>query len=658
MIRRNIEMEEIKVSVIMPVYNAAAYIEKTIQSIIGQTEKNIEIIAVNDGSSDETSDILRRLQQKDSRIKVLDLEHRNAGYARNQGILAAKGDYLYFFDADDSCSENLLKNTYRKAKKESADIVAFGYKRVYPDGSEKIYHALNIPMDKEVFSWRDCSDSVLTAINPTPWNKLFRREFIMDNQLQFEEISSTNDITFCSVSLAFAERITWIDEPYYFYNISVSNSITSKKKKNKQNILTAVTSVLRQVRSLPYYEEIKKSAVLFAVDNLSYAFIHYCTDFNDEDTMSFYKTVHEMFSSEEFSAVQNEDMDSWFYRWLQVFRKYCFEDLYTLMGNKKIIVSLTTYPARIDIINKVLQTIYRQSKTPDEIILWLADSQFPGLEKDLPENLRNLIDSGQLTLRWCQDIRPHKKYLFAMKEYPDDLIITIDDDLYYEPIMIENLYLSYLEYPRCVSACRTHLIAMDEKGNFLPYSDWIKETNLVLNEPCMELFATGGAGTLYPPHLFDEKFLDPDLVQKLCPIADDLWLKTMQILADIPVVQAYPFDNLWYVEDSQEEGLVHTNVERNMNDVQFEQIRKWADEQYGERCLERGIINSANSQVPYGMYRLSLKFRPLMEENKRLRDEYNKLRFDFDNVVNSVSFKTGRAITSLPRNIRDLFKRK
>ena len=126
------------------------------------------------------------------------------------------------------------------------------------------------------------------------------------------------------------------------------------------------------------------------------------------------------------------------------------------MSEPRIVVSLTSYPARIHSVYRVIDNILSQTRKPDRILLWLAESQFPEKERNLPGELMKETERG-LEIRWCRDLRPHKKYLYAMKEFPEDILITVDDDLVYPDDMIDVLYQSYVKHPRAVSAMRTHI---------------------------------------------------------------------------------------------------------------------------------------------------------------------------------------------------------
>lgn len=269
---------------------------------------------------------------------------------------------------------------------------------------------------------------------------------------------------------------------------------------------------------------------------------------------------------------------------------------------KKLIVSLTSYPARIHTVGTVVEDLQKQTRKADEIILWLAEEQFPNREEDLPNQLRHQMSEGLVTVRWCDDLKSHKKYFYALQEFTDDLVVTVDDDLLYPEQMLENLYQCYLRHPNAVSTVRAHLMIFTEDGTLMPYRDWIQETDVCLDQPSMQLFATGGAGTLYPGGIFKKELFNKEAIRETCLMADDLWLKVMALLSDVPVVVAQEFEDLCYIPGSQEEALYHQNVDSYANETQWDQISAWVDATY-----EKGLLNQKLTQTDIGVKILGIE---------------------------------------------------
>lgn len=309
-------------------------------------------------------------------------------------------------------------------------------------------------------------------------------------------------------------------------------------------------------------------------------------------------------------------------RYLNILKKHDYSDLVRL-SDRKIIVSLTSFPERITVVHKAIQSLFDQSLKADKIVLWLADSQFPDREKELPEELMKLVSAGQLEIDWCRDLKPHKKYLYSLKKYPDDIIITVDDDLVQPEDLIEKLYLSYLENPESVSCTRVHLMLFDKEEKLIPYARWIKEASDCLYRPSMQLLATGGAGALYPPGLLKKEYLDEELIQDLCPLADDLWLKTVELLSDVPVVLGYEGYKLNVIDDSQGFALFSVNGAGKKNDEQIRKIRNWMLETFGKDMFAEKILHTDIGEYLNDPYTV-IDF--LFSERRKLKLQINDLK--------------------------------
>lgn len=615
-------MKQPIISVIMPVYNAQQYLEETVKSLQEQTFSDYEVIFVDDASTDASLEILNRTVQTDPRFRVLQQKEGGAGAARNLGFSHARGEYSIFLDSDDLFSPVLLEKMYAAITEAQADIAACNFSRIDVNGKETQHEGVHvkwIPNGLTVFSYRDTPDYIMRVINPTPWNKLYRTDFIREKGLKFDEISSTNDIAFAAVSVAAADRVTYIPDSLIRYRIGHAGTISDGKAGKLNNVKTAVFSAVRQARELPHSDMIGNAILSFAVENFLFSMSRYIKDFSDPGAAEFYQMVHETFNREEFADVDARTLHNpkQFLEFCTV-RKHDYETM-KKMVSRRLIVSLTTYPKRIGLIPQVLESLYEQTRTPDEIVLWLAPEQFPEREKELPERLVELSGQGKLTIRWCDDLKAHKKYFFAMQEYPEDLIVTVDDDLTYSPDTLAVLYNSYLLYPDAVSTVRAHLMVLDEDRQILPYLSWIQETDACIHEPSMQLMATGGAGVLYPPHLFRKEFFDQQAIMENSPYADDLWLKAMQLASEVPVVVARPHEQLRYIPDSQEEALYLINVRQDQNDVQLKNIIQWMD-----RTLEPGLFmrRLTESTVGTGIVGIERVAKHIDTERRVLRRKF------------------------------------
>ncbi|MBQ3366881.1 MAG: hypothetical protein IJG43_09410 [Acidaminococcaceae bacterium] len=294
------------------------------------------------------------------------------------------------------------------------------------------------------------------------------------------------------------------------------------------------------------------------------------------------------------------------------------------LKTKEIIVSMTSYPPRIHSAVLALKTIFKQTKLPDKVILWLAESEFPNKLADLPINLRRLITEKNLQVRWCEeDLKSHKKYFWAFKEYPDALIITVDDDVIYPPRLIESLYQSYLVYPHAVSASRTCFIPISQDGEIPPYKSWPVGIDAFISIPSLQLCATGVGGVLYPTSLFSDvqNLLDIEVIKRTCLYEDDLWLKTMELVAGVPVVVAEGIDCLLSTPNSQEIGLYHENL-KGRSDRQFLQIQEEINRRYGDNFFLKKLMDPTIGVNLVGVKVLADLIKYYQNKERKLKREY------------------------------------
>ena len=236
-----------KVSVVIPVYNTEKYLTQCIDSIAHQTISDIEILCVDDESTDSSISILEEYAKKDKRVKIYRQSNGGAGAARNLGLSHCTGEFVYFLDSDDFCNPTLLEVATNKAIATNADIVVFNHYRYNQVTKEtELRYGLNkgwLPDAFNTFSYADIPDRIFSIINPTPWNKLYSRKFLIRTQLRFLEISTTNDITFASMTAAMANSIAYVNEALIYYRVNTSNSITAAKPGKLDNVVTAVLSL-------------------------------------------------------------------------------------------------------------------------------------------------------------------------------------------------------------------------------------------------------------------------------------------------------------------------------------------------------------------------------------------------------------------------------
>lgn len=225
---------EIKVSIIVPVYNVENYLEKCLNSLVSQTLKDVEIICINDGSADRSLGILKKFSAKDRRIVLIDQKNQGVSRARNNGLAAAKGKYIAFVDSDDYVDERMCEETYALAQKTNADIVVFGGTvfTEFPTDDEYLNSAQrffenNLNTKDAIYS----NNSVIALCNengswPLIWNKLYKREVIRRTKGFNEELALGEDEEFLFSVFPVAEHIVYTRNKYYHYMRNRPSSAT------------------------------------------------------------------------------------------------------------------------------------------------------------------------------------------------------------------------------------------------------------------------------------------------------------------------------------------------------------------------------------------------------------------------------------------------
>ena len=245
--------------------------------------------------------------------------------------------------------------------------------------------------------------------------------------------------------------------------------------------------------------------------------------------------------------------------------------LNTEKRDQQIIVSMTSYKPRFNTICLAIKSILLQNVKPDKFIVWLDANTH---HSDLTQEMIDLQKYGVEYRFMDINLRPHNKYYFALKEFPNAIVITVDDDNLYPLNLIELLLKKHIQYPDCVCARLVHKVTFNKDGSIAPYSQWNRFARNI-KKPSSNLVALGVGGVLYPPHCLDKRALDANLIQKYCLNADDIWLKAMELLHGTKVVwvktnMTMPVD----IEDSQQIRLESNNVFGSQNDTYIKNLYK------------------------------------------------------------------------------------
>lgn len=263
----------IDVSVIVPAYNAEKYIQRCINSISNQSHKSLEIIIVNDGSVDNTANIIDEMAQNDSRVQVVHKKNEGQGAARNDAIELARGKYISFVDADDWLEQNAYEILINLADKNKTDILVFNYYMAYFGGSNeciKEFANCNIDLSKIEINEFLFDYFFKTNIGSTVWNKLYRTDFLKRNKIQMGDSRIGEDFYFNLVSTVYAKNIYLFNQPLYYYFQpleSVTRNYTRGITKQYINYLSMFIQVLEKEEKLKEFYPFSSLIVYRAISN-------------------------------------------------------------------------------------------------------------------------------------------------------------------------------------------------------------------------------------------------------------------------------------------------------------------------------------------------------------------------------------------------------
>ena len=231
-----------------------------------------------------------------------------------------------------------------------------------------------------------------------------------------------------------------------------------------------------------------------------------------------------------------------------------------------LVVSLTTFGKRINSVYIAIESIAKQTIKPSKIVLWLSEDSFN--DNNIPLTLMRLKERG-LSIFYRKDVGPHTKLIYALEEYPNSIIVTIDDDIIYEPSMIEEILNAHAKYPEAICCHRAHYIKK-KNGVLLDYDLW--EHNTLISGPSHQLMATGVGGVLYPNNCFNREVFNIKVFKEFCPSADDIWFKIMAIHSNRMVYNCASGFELIALDSSKIGELAQENSINKRNDVSIKAL--------------------------------------------------------------------------------------
>lgn len=263
----------VEISVILPVYNSEKYLKECLDSLLNQTFDDIEVLCVNDGSSDNSLNILKEYEKTDNRIRVIDQENIGVAKTRNEALSMVSGNYVYFMDADDELDKNAFKKLHNNLVSNGSDFCIM--KTIFVNGEEEYKFPSfdldkefsNVNFDKFTFTYKDVKSRVLNDLF-APWLKMYKRGFLIDGGFTFPDIKSYSDAPFHVMTMLEAEKISFIPEYLYYYRENDDSLVHSSS--NTINFFTLSDIIEDYLVENNYFDEFREEFYTFQTSKLVY----------------------------------------------------------------------------------------------------------------------------------------------------------------------------------------------------------------------------------------------------------------------------------------------------------------------------------------------------------------------------------------------------
>lgn len=343
-----------KISVLIPVYNAKEYLDESISCILNQTFGDIELICVNDGSKDNSLDILNDFAARDSRVKVIDKENGGCGSARNRALEEASGEFVYFFDPDDIVEENAFELAYDSAVRNGSDMVIFKANIFDENGisNKEVFFYYDRTLKEDQFdnlTFEDIKQYVLKG-GYAPWSKLYRKEFLDSyDDFRFDLGLAFDDVPFHVKSMVRAKKISFVNECLYHYRVDNVNSVNSTAS-NGFDIFRIVDIVENILRDDNVFDQLTNEFYSFKL----YHILNYIISTGSEE---YYRMARERFLKTDREYI--EDIPD-------LSRKYDlvvkYEDYEEFKPHYELLLSINEKNSQITKLKKEIRALKKKNK--------------------------------------------------------------------------------------------------------------------------------------------------------------------------------------------------------------------------------------------------------------------------------------------------------
>ena len=263
------ENRQIKVSVIIPVYNVKPYLRQCLDSVVGQTLQEIEILCVDDESTDGSLQILEEYAKKDERIRIITQKNAGAGAARNKGLSQANGKYLSFLDSDDFFEPNMLAKAYEKAEQDQSDFVVYGSDQYHTEKNQFVKVDW-VVQEKELpkcqpFNRYQITGNIFKTFVGWAWDKLFLKDFVDQHHLTFQEQRTSNDMLFVFSAIVLAKRISYVPETLAHQRRDAKDSLSKTREHSWQCFYMALNALKERLIQEKIYQELERDYINYAL---------------------------------------------------------------------------------------------------------------------------------------------------------------------------------------------------------------------------------------------------------------------------------------------------------------------------------------------------------------------------------------------------------
>lgn len=281
------------VSIVAPVYNVQRYLEIFMNSVLQQTYRKFEVICIEDGSTDESLNLLCDFTKRNSQIKLIEQNNSGAAAARNLGLNYANGEYVIFLDSDDYFEPDLIEESVAKAEEFNADIVIFRAEAFDDETGQT--SALNdriskLPeYQKKVFSYKDIPEDIFNSFLTAPWNKLYRKSFLDEYGFKFQNIKRTNDLLFVCQTLVTAKRIILLDKVLVHYRTGITKNLQSGNAETPLDFYKALIALKEYLGKENLFSAVAKSYYKLVLGIVFYNLNSITSDKQFKELIEFFK---------------------------------------------------------------------------------------------------------------------------------------------------------------------------------------------------------------------------------------------------------------------------------------------------------------------------------------------------------------------------------